>query len=200
MPWIQSLGRQFRDKSPRRNVTSWAANNGQLLAVEFEQACRELAERAHDEVSLITPIDLPAPSSFGQWPSARNPLYGICWLAPIYPAPRGLACSKPEDRSMASASGLTVIDTLRPTLRWSAFPRDLDRRQLDPSILNRIGNVTYELKTWNAEGRERGRLVYERTGLVTSEHPMEESLAPASLYFWSVLARFAIDGRPMATR
>jgi hypothetical protein len=60
--------------------------------------------------------------------------------------------------------------------------------------------VTYDLKIWQVEGCERGRLVYERRGLTTPEHPMEESLAPASRYFWSVRARFALDARPTATR
>jgi len=94
----------------------------------------------------------------------------------------------------------STVDSLRPRLRWSVFPRELDRQQLDPAVLQKISNVTYDLKIWQEESCERGRPVYERSGLVAPEHVVEEALAPASRYFWSVRARFTLDGRPMVTR
>lgn len=194
------LVRQFKYKSPRRDLARWVANDGELMAKEFEQAYQELAERAHDEVFLATPLKLPAPSNYGKWPSARNTFYGICWLAPIQPSSGLIIWSKPADTTPAVVSGYTVIDSIRPTLRWSSFPRDLDRRELNPATLQGIGDVTYDLKIWETEEGERSRLVYTRTGLPNPEHAMEESLAPDSRYFWSVRARFSSDGQPMATR
>jgi hypothetical protein len=199
--------RQFRYASPRREIPRWIAQEGQLLAEEFEHAYRELAARVQDEVLLVTPLDLPAPSSSLKVPGVDSQ-YGICWLAPIYPQARPITVpemldimfSKPADFCPASAQLFTVIDTLRPTLRWSEFPRDLDRQQLDPALMQKISNVTYDLKIWAVEGCERGWLIYERAGLAAPEHPIEEALAPASRYFWSVRARFALDDRPMATR
>jgi hypothetical protein len=200
--------RGFRYVSPRREIPRWVASDGRLLASEFEYAYRELAERVRDELLLATPIALPAHSSFGEMPGARNPLYGICWLAPVYPKPEPvkvtdmfvLPFSRPAGFCPASGLFFSVIDTLRPTLRWSAFPRELDRSELDPAALRQIGAVTYELKIWEAEGCERGRLIYERTGLAAPEHLLEDSLQPATRYFWSMRARFALDGRPTATR
>jgi len=175
---------QFHYKSSRREIQQWVENDGRLLGEKLEEAFRDLVDRVYDVVFLITPIDLPTPDG--------NAWTGIdCWLAPIYPPPYSLR----------------AVDTLRPTLQWSAFPRELDRQTLDPEVLRKIDNVTYDLRIWDVDpkyvsGRlRRNRLFYERTGLAAPEHTMEVSLATASKYVtWSVRARFVFDGRPMATR
>ena len=191
--------RQFRYASPRREVQKWVANDGRMLTEEFELAYRELAERFYDEVFQVTPLELPVASI---WEMPGNPLYGTCWLAPVYPAADYLYNPLSPPPTLCPGTGLlfTTIDTLRPKFRWSEFPRDLDRQQLNPAILGKICEVTYDLKMWEVEGCERGRLIYERKGLAEPEHLMEESLAPASRYFWSVRARFVFNGRSMATR
>jgi hypothetical protein len=201
------FARQIHYKSARREVPRWMAKDGQLLAEEFDYAYRELAERVRDEVLLVASIELPAPSSFPGIPGDQNPMYGICWLAPVDPKVKPVLI--PEIASLAfkktdicPASGMhfSTVESLRPSLRWSGFPRDLDRQNLDPAVLQKISNVTYDLKIWQEEGCERGRPVYERTGLATPAHVVEEALAPASRYFWSVRARFTLDDRPMVTR
>ena len=200
--------RQFRYKSPGREIPRWIAADGRLLADEFEQAYHELAERVNDEVLLVTQLDLAAPSSVWAFPGPGNPLYGICWLAPVYPKAEAVKWSErfvfpsaqPADVCPASLLHFPDIDSVRPTLRWGAFPRDLDRRQLTPTVVKNITDVTYDLKIWEAEGCERGRLIYATSGLRTPEHQMAESLAPESRYFWTVRARFVADGQPMATR
>jgi hypothetical protein len=201
----------FRYQSPRREIARWVANDGQLLAKEFELAYHELAERVHDEMLLVT--QLPTLSHFAQSTNPESPDDGVCWLAPVYPEIKPIEVSdmlvilydnifheKPQDVCPASGLYFTVIDSLRPKLRWGAFPRELDHRRLDPSTLQKVGNVTYDLKIWEAESCERSRLVYERTGLLTPVHQIEESLEPASRYFWSVRAKYTLDGWMMATR
>lgn len=172
-------------KSGPHELTKWLADGGRLLAEEFEQAYRELAERIYDEAFLITPIELPVVSNLWE---VR------CWLEPLYP-----------ERSFGYR-----VDTLRPTLRWTAFPREIDREKLDPAVLRKIGGVTYDLRIWDEDVDQRldrswnlqwrNRLFYERTGLAAPQHTLEVPLAPASRYYWSVRARFVVDGRPMATR
>lgn len=168
-------------KGGYHELTQWFADGGRLLGEEFELANRALAERVYDEAFLITPTALP--------------IDGKCWLAPLYPV---------HDYWYGSR-----VDKLQPTLRWTAFPRELDREKLDPAILRKIGNVTYDLRIWdvstdvrNQLGSEhrRNRIVYERTGLTAPEHALEVPLAPNSQYFWSMRARFVIDGRLMTTR
>jgi hypothetical protein len=75
--------------------------------------------------------------------------------------------------------------------------------------LQKIGDVTYDLRIWDESvevrnsvwtERWRSRIVYERRGLVAPQHTLEVPLAPGSRYYWSVRARFMVDGRSMATR
>lgn len=169
-------------KSGNRELASWITDGGRLLGEEFEQAYRELAERTYDELFLVTAIALPF----------RDGIYEPrCWLEPLHPKAFGR------------------VDTLQPTLRWTAFPREIDRRELDPGVLGKIGDVTYDLRIWDeaAELRDqsfsdrwRNRMLYERTGLAEPQHKLEVSLAPERRYYWSFRARFVVDGRSMATR
>jgi hypothetical protein len=169
-------------RSGNRELTKWLADSGRMLGEEFDQAYRELAERVYDEVLLVTPIELPFDDGMYE---------PRCWLEPLRPKAFGR------------------VDTLRPTLRWTAFPREIDRRELDPAVLGKIGNVTYDLRIWDEAAelrnhsvtdRWRNRLFYERTSLVEPRHTLEIPLAPESRYYWSVRARFVVDGRSMVTR
>lgn len=166
-------------KSGAHDLSKWQTDGGRILGEELEQAYRELAERVYDEAFLITPIALPFVSNI--WEEK-------CWVEPL------------------SVSG---TDTLQPTLRWTPFPSEIVRQELDPAVLRKIGNVTYDLRVWDEDidqgndawyQRWRNRLIYERTGLAAPQHTLEVPLAPASRYYWSVRARFVVDGRSMATR
>jgi len=201
------FARELHYKSARREIPYWVEKDGQPIAEEIEYGYRELAERVRDELILVAPIALPAPATFPGVPGVENPKYGICWLAPVYPPAKPLLLSeiagparKRSDVCPASGLHFSDVDSLRPTLRWSAFPRELDRRALDPADLQKIANVTYDLKIWREEGCERGLPVYERSGLTRPEHLLERSLAPGTRYFWSVRARFTLASRPMVTR
>jgi hypothetical protein len=170
-------------KSGPHELSKWLADGGRVLGEEIELAYRELAERIYDQAFLITPIALPFTQAH-------------CWLEPLYPEFEWFVGYR--------------VDALRPTLRWTAFPREIDREKLDPSVQRNIGGVTYDLRIWDEDVDQRldrpwnlqwrNRLFYERAGLAAPQHALEVPLAPASRYYWSVRARFVVDGRPMATR
>jgi DNA-binding transcriptional regulator YdaS (Cro superfamily) len=197
--------RAFRFTTPYRDIARWAANDARLLGAELERAYGELAERVSDAAWLVAANDLPAAS--GSWQLPGAPDYGVCWLAPVYPKVEAVLLSeafmspikRPKDVCAPSAMHFGSVDSLQPTLRWSAFPRDLDRDRLDPAVLNRIRAVTYDLRIWDVERCERGAIVYERTGLTSPSHRLETALAPEHRYFWSVRARFTYDSQPTAT-
>lgn len=198
--------RRLNYKSARREIPRWVESDGRLLAEEIEHAYRELAERVRDEVVLLARIDLPMPSRFGV-PGEHNPMYGICWLAPVYPKAQPLLVSEVvgsvfqrSDACPASGLHFSAVDSLQPTLAWSPFPRAVDRQRLEPATLEKIRDVTYDLRIWREEGCERGRPVYERSGLSAPVHRLEQPLAPESRYFWSVRARFVVEDRAMVTR
>jgi hypothetical protein len=202
----QVYAREFRYASPQRRFAQWSADDARVLAKEFERGYRELAQRIVDEVLLAPPFELANFQSNGRL-AGSDPLYGVCWLAPVHPRTQPLLLYealqgivlKPKDVCPTSALHFAAIDSLQPTLRWSAFPRDLDRAKLDAAWLAGISNVSYELRLWEAHGCERGRLVIERSGLALPEHRVEEPLVAGQRYFWSFRARFSVHGQPMAT-
>ncbi len=103
------------------------------------------------------------------------------------------------------------VDSLRPTLRWESFPRREDLEADREGVLRRVNAVTYDLKIWKAmEGYQSrriqrqeiaapGELVYSRTGLPGPSHRVETPLEPSTQYFWTVRARFKINGRSRVT-
>lgn len=202
---VAQADRTFRYSSPHRSFERWMADGGRLLVGEFDSAYRDLAGQVTDELLLVTPIPLPTVSV---WLSPSDPLWGTCWLAPVDPKVErhniieALAKEivRGEDACLEIPIRFSPVDSRQPTLRWEAFPRDLDRRKLDPKVLVKIRDVTYDLNVWEAERCERGRLVYARGGLTAPEHRVEEPLAAGQRHFWSFRARFVVDGQPMTTR
>lgn len=97
------------------------------------------------------------------------------------------------------------VDSLRPTLRWEAFPRPADLGADSDGWLGRVGDVTYDLRIWRSErdaSEERrfpGDLVYSRNGLPASAHRIESGLTPDTKYVWTIRARFELDGKTRVT-
>jgi len=88
-----------------------------------------------------------------------------------------------------------TVDSLRPALRWEAFPRSQDSE-----LAGRATNVTYELQVWKIGESDQGaELVYERTALPNPFHAIERSLSPSTKYLWSIRARFELDGQTRLT-
>ncbi len=132
-------------------------------------------------------------------------LVGVIWLtgcAPILPV-SGLRPEYPEARA-----GFVKVNSLQPTLRWEAFPPP-EVRETDPEgALGRIRAVTYDLLIWRAEekypegfsGEYPGEPIYSRRALPVPWHTLEERLEPSTKYFWTVRARFELDGLPRLTQ
>ncbi len=88
------------------------------------------------------------------------------------------------------------VDSLRPTFRWEAYPRPADSKTGGDELRKRLRNVTYDLRIWRGDALRPLELVYERTGLAVPEHKPAMPLAAESMYFWTIRARFEIDGNP----
>ncbi len=86
------------------------------------------------------------------------------------------------------------LDSVKPTLRWEAFPRPEDLEADTEGRLAGVRGATYELRIWRAEGDFPAELVYARAGLPEPVHTVETPLAPDTLYLWTVRARFELDG------
>lgn len=96
--------------------------------------------------------------------------------------------------SLSILADFVEIRSLTPTLKWEPFPRPKDREADGGGSLDRIGEVTYELRIWKTTTGESGKLVYAREGLTVTHHTLEKPLEPGTKYLWSVRAGFTIDG------
>jgi hypothetical protein len=188
---------RFGYRGGRRSLAEWMAEDATLLRRELERAFVSLSEQAVDALFLSTKIDVKMPPGFPALPGA-DPTYGLCWLAPLYPAPEPVLVSEmwflpftpisKRNLCQGSAVHFSSVDSLQPTLRWSALPSQSDSRP-----------VSYDLRVWRAEDCVRAELVYQRRGLPLPEHRLEEALASGQRYFWTVRARFTADGLPAAS-
>ena len=88
------------------------------------------------------------------------------------------------------------VDSLQPTLRWQTFPRQEDRDRDEKGHLNRIEDITYEVRIWKTMTASSGELVYARGRLTLPYHKLEKRLESSTKYLWSVRAHFMLDGRP----
>lgn len=157
---------------------------------------------------LARPIQEPAAKSDNDAPSDTSVhcrslwvalvwLTGVAWVggcAGLVPV-SGLRPEYPEARVT-----FVEVDSLLPTFRWEVFPRPQDREADSEGLLRRIRNVTYDLKIWRAEDNYPVEEVYSRQGLPERIHRIEEPLEPSTKFFWTVRARFDLDGQPRVTQ
>ena len=96
--------------------------------------------------------------------------------------------------------GEVALDSLQPALEWEAFP-GLGFPEVDTEgVLSRIRRVSYDLRVWRADNNDLpDDLVYLRHALPTPQHKLEEPLEPSTKYFWTVRARFELDGQTRVT-
>jgi len=122
--------------------------------------------------------------------SMKAPVFG---LRPEYP--------KNHINPWADRSQIVFVevDSLQPTLRWESFPRPQDFRENKEGMLHLIRNVTYDLKIWSAKGDYPYAIICSKQGLRDPCYKLEEPLEPCSKYFWTIRARFEIDGKVRVT-
>jgi hypothetical protein len=101
---------------------------------------------------------------------------------------------KPETPP-ARGDGCKSVNSRQPTLRWQAFVAESNTTKSEPGM----SGVTYEMKIWVADHDAPGNLVYAREGLPEPSHTVQEPLSTAITYFWSIRARFLLNGAPRVT-
>lgn len=156
------------------DILGWSANDARKFRAALENGYRALGTRIYDDVFLLYPFprrgyNTKVPSTFG--------------LAPVSPPWRRWS----------------KVDSLEPTLRWQAFPRQEDLLYGAQQEMDHIRHVRYDLIVARAEDGLPAGVVYSRTGLTTTEHTLETPLAPHAQYLWTVRARFMLDGRERVT-
>lgn len=91
-----------------------------------------------------------------------------------------------------------AVDSLQPTIAWQAFPRASDIKRV-PEQMSLVKDVRYDLVIAAEKNSSPGEIIYQREGLMENSHKLEISLSPGKLYYWTVRARFELDGRKKLT-
>jgi hypothetical protein len=178
---------QYVHEGARLKLAEWAANDGARLLRALEAGYATLAAHVADSVYLLYPF----PS---QEAGAAGVLSAAFGLAPLDPPTRGT----PTDMSLTERFEWPGVASTRPLLRWEAFPRAADVK-LAPAEMGRVGKVTYDLVIARERNLAPAEIAYRRSGLAAPEHRVETPLEPRARYYWSVRARFDLDGRPRVT-
>ena len=176
----------------RLKLSEWSAGGGKRLVSTLERGYKTLGGSIYDSVFLLYPFPEPR-----QRTTTRE-VDGL-GLGAVSPRTRGiLSVSDTSGSFFGSYSAWTTVDDLQPTLRWQAFPRDIDVA-LAPQEMGRVKNVHYDLLVAREENLGPAEIVYHREGLADSVHKIETRLTPDTRYFWTVRADFELDGRRRVT-
>jgi len=168
----------WRYVSKKRPLSEWVENNAQLLNDEYEHGYQTLAENIIENIFLVYESEVV---------EFRN-----CVLKPIYPAYvkwRGAIWLKNPE-----------VGSRQPTLEWEPFPREKDVKADKEGILNRIDEITYDLKIWSEQDFIQNKPLYTRQGIGRPEHKIEITLEPSKQYLWTFRARFKLDDQYRFTK
>lgn len=184
----EAFAYDYTYEGSRYTLAEWSAEQGKRLLQELDSGYIALASLIHDSVFLLYPFPDQGAHSAGLLAAAFG-------LAPIEPGMRGQLTGDPligPGFEWKSATGL------QPLLRWQRFPRESDLRA-SPAEMGRVKNVRYDLLIAREHELATAGIVYRRDSLPAAEHRVTTSLAPNARYFWTVRARFELDGRERVT-
>jgi hypothetical protein len=179
---------EMSHQGERRRLAEWSADNGARLLAGLKHGYETLGRELFDAVFRLYPF----PDREFQGAGTLAVAFG---LAPEQPKMRGTLT---EDTALRRRIEWLSAGSLRPTLRWQAFPRPADLGKA-PDAMARATRVSYDLVLVRESSLAPSGEVYRREGLPGPEHTVEIELAPGAYYFWSVRARFELDGREWVT-
>lgn len=185
----EKFAADYRHEGRRLDLAGWSKDQARPLFEELVRGYRSLGSHIYDSIFALYPFPDRSMHSAGAMLSLA---YG---LAPLYPPTRGQLTS---DDFIARRFEWYETENLRPTLRWEAFPRKTDIA-VAPEDMARVRNVRYDLLVAREENLAPGDVAYRREDLPSAEHALEINLQSNTRYFWTVRARFELDGRTRLT-
>ena len=198
----QLYERKFVYESDLYDGTCWAAKNAALFEAELRRAYESVAESIVEQVFLLT--ELPLETNYRDPDQKIHHILSIggdeaCGLAWRLP-PREYHPTILGDLDRTNWNRFPVIATRMPTLDWEAFPRVIDQHTRYAPLLNTVSNIRYDLRIWKVISDTPPQLVYERRALTVPTHTLDQPLESGTRYFWSIRARFDVNGKTRATR
>jgi hypothetical protein len=177
--WTELSTTEYVHTGPKHTLEAWSENDGARLLAALKAGYESLGSHIYDSVFLLYPF----PDREWQADSIFVAAYG---LAPLEPPLLGRFLT------------MSRVESLQPTLRWQAFPRAQDLAAA-PRDMERVRNVRYDLVIARNQNLAPAEIVYRRQALSRPEHTLEAPLAAGTVYFWTVRARFELDGRERVT-
>ncbi|WP_461517242.1 hypothetical protein [Porticoccus sp.] len=182
------MSEDYRYTGPSMKLEEWSANNANPLLKEIENGYEVLGAHIFENTFMLYPYPDRGAHSAG--------FMGVSFgLKPLSPPTRGALTG---DKLLGSYFEWMEVSSTRPTLRWQAFPREQDL-ELEPKDMARVTNVRYDLVVAEERNMMPGRVVYRRYGLTSASHALGVTLKGGTRYFWTVRARFDLDGRERLT-
>ncbi len=198
---------QYQFTSEARRLEEWMANGATPLEEGIARGLQMLAEDIVDETFLLFHPAAPTALLADQAATAGPVPYYV--LKPEYPAlDYCFFCEGPfsfrPHRALGNLEFVEVSST-RPTLRWERFPRVHDINRTDGQH-HQISDVSYDLRVFEAGIPAGGppvlvpaQQIYSVRDLREPYNRIERGLEPCTDYFWTVRARFKLDGRKRVT-
>ena len=211
-------------RSAPHPYTEWAAENAKLLQEELRRARAAVADYIVEQVVLIPSAPRisgePACGPDPLPPAAATPSAPRAAGSSGRPVPTATSSLQSASGSVHVGSGTgTVrmgsgtegvdaekvsvnavqINGDRVILRWEQYPLERQRWLINGDLLDGIQDTVYDLKVWTVDRSGIPSEVYDRRGITETFHPIELSLRPGPVYYWSVRARFHYRGRDAAT-
>jgi hypothetical protein len=172
----------------RLTADEWLANKGERLLSMVHTGYAVLGSQLYEHAFLLYPFPDREPQAAG-----AATVFGLAPLIPGMP-PQPLT----ESHRHYEEVEWTTVAGLQPTLSWQAFPRDQDIAA-SAAEMARVKSVRYDLLVAREHRSLPAEIVYRREGLPGPVHTVETPLAPGTRYFWTVRARFELDGHTRVT-
>jgi hypothetical protein len=196
-------------------LAGWASYQAEPLLSELKLGYETLGSHIYNTVFILYPFpdrslfhsydgqapklsdgrNSPSPQEVGYFKSS------VFGLAPIDPPTRGRLGTDDLlgiNLLLNKINAWFTVDSLQPTLRWEAFPRSTDIT-IAPEDMSRITNIRYDLIIAREEYLAPAEVIYRREGLPSPSFTIETPLISGTNYFWTVRARFILDGRERIT-
>jgi hypothetical protein len=218
---------QYEFLSEHRPLEGWMANGAQPLAQAVDRGLSALAEDIIDENFLLfyptEPEVLATEKS--EWERQNEPQLSFSLseavphyvLRPIYPeldnnyCPWRIVFHNKDPHCQPTFRGLDFVEvnSSKPTLRWERFPRPDDYIEPNGGRRNKITEVSYEVRVFDTarsvikqQRREiliPAQVVYSARSIKETYHTVDRNLEACGNYFWTVRARFQLNGRVRVT-
>ena len=186
-------------------VDEWTAENGKLIVEELGDALQRVGAAFVDEWILLYRGETAAGTDTKR---NRTPDYMLRPLSPVRISIRVF-----KTPYIAGHLDPVNVGSTTPLLAWEKLPSTV-HAELFEGASPRARNIRYDVQVFDAgpflpdtiaaprvpqDTIAARRVVRRHADLTVPEVRVEETLTPCTYYFWTVRARFELDGRQRST-